>query len=161
MLHLDSCQHTISYVGHTISYNSDVTCDIVCFDVRYRTHTISHVRTYDIDIRHRILRTYDIATYDIVRLTYDVVCNIRCRMSHIRCRMLQIVCDIVCYGQHIVRSRLHIVYVVVYDIVYDFLFDMILEFQKCIPDRERTSGLHSSVFIAVHITPFTSFTTKD
>ena len=148
--HLDSCQHTISYVGHTISYNSDVTCDIVCFDVRYRTYTISHVRTYDIDIRHRILRTYDIATYDIVRLTYDVVCNIRCRMSHIRCRMLQIVCDIVCCGQHIVRSRLHIVYDVAYDIVYDISIDLIR--------GVRNSELHSILGSLSH-TPASASTT--
>ncbi len=63
-------------------------CYVVCFDVLHRTRTILHVRTYDMDVQHRILGTYDIAIYDIVRLKYDVVCNIRCRMLHIRCRML-------------------------------------------------------------------------
>ena len=94
--HLDSCQHTISYVKHTISYNSDES-------IRYRMflHTISYVaisyvKTYDIVLRYGIIEPtisyhliYDIATYDIVCLTYDVVCNIRCRMLIIRCCMLQ------------------------------------------------------------------------
>ena len=68
--HLDSCQHTISYVGHTISYNGDMAYDIVCF-----WKTISYVKTYDIVLvlRHCILGhtisyalTYDVATYDII-----------------------------------------------------------------------------------------------
>ena len=95
-VHLDSCQHTISYVKHTISYNSDES-------IRYRMflHTISYiaisyVKSYDIVLRcgfmaHTIsyLLIYDIVICDIVCLTYDVVCNIRCRMLIIRCRMLQ------------------------------------------------------------------------
>ena len=117
------------------------TYDIVGLVVRYRTRTISYtydivrqdvrrilyVKTYDIDVRYRILGTYDIATYDsdIVRLTYDVVYNLRCRIFHIRCRMLQIVCDIIRFGQHIVRSRLHIVCYIAYDIVYDISIDLI------------------------------------
>ncbi len=112
-IHLDSCQHTISYVGHTISYNSYVDIQYRMFWLKILYIAISYVKTYDIVIRHRILGTYDIrvvcfdircCNYDIVCLTYNVLCNIWCRMFHIWCSILQIVCDIVCCGQHIVCS---------------------------------------------------------
>ena len=116
--------------------------DIVCLWHTISYVTISYVKTYDIVLRHRILGhtisyalTYDVATYDIVCLTYDVVCNIRWRIVHIRCRILQIVYDIVCSGQHIVRSRLHIVCDIAYDIVYDISIDLIRGI--------RNSKLHS------------------
>ena len=108
-------------------------------DVRCRRRTTSYVQTYDVDVRHRILGTYDIVMYDVVRLTYDIVCSIRCRRFYIRHRMLHIVCDIVCFDQHIVCSQLHIVC----DIAYDIVYDVSIHFIRAQFRGIRNSILHS------------------
>ena len=90
--HLDSCQRTMSYVRRTTSYNSDVTYDIVRFDVRCRTSTTSYVQTYDVDIRHRTYPTYDVACCDVRTIsTKYTMSYVQITMSYavhrMRCRM--------------------------------------------------------------------------
>ena len=124
---VDIVRQDIRYRIHTILYVKPYkTYDIIFFShTIHRTYKISYLQTCDINIRHSVLGTYNIATYDIVCMTYDVVCQIRCRMFHIRCRKSQIVCYIVCCGQHIVCSCLHIACDIAYDIVYDISIDLI------------------------------------
>jgi hypothetical protein len=114
--HLDSCRPTISYVGRTISYNTNV-------DVRYHAFGRVQYRTF-----RRTTSTYDIV-FSGHTISYNSIVYLDVRRLYVLCRRLHIVCYMVGFDQDIVCSRLYIVF----DIAYDVSIDLIrIQYSKCI-----------------------------